>query len=264
MDITNTPNPILDVDGLNVSRGKYLILRDISFELLPKTNMAIVGPNGAGKTTLVQAILNLIPHMSGRVQILGCPNTKMGKLGYLLGYIAQNFIFNRSFPLSVSELVGLGWVGSANIYKNSNSLSKLWQIGQEKSAAINQALKRTNAYHLRNQAIGTLSCGQLKRVLLAYCLVIPRKLLILDEAFTGLDIQGSAHFYILLNQLKQEEGWTILQISHDIDMVNRHCDRVICLNQTIICTGVPEVAFSADNMMATYGPGFSCSQHQFS
>ncbi|HAE05383.1 MAG TPA: ABC transporter ATP-binding protein, partial [Richelia sp.] len=51
MDITNTPNPILDVDGLNVSRGKYLILRDISFELLPKTNMAIVGPNGAGKTT---------------------------------------------------------------------------------------------------------------------------------------------------------------------------------------------------------------------
>ena len=253
----------LKIQNVSLSIKGRLIVNDVSITVNPGEVVGLMGPNGAGKTTLVQAILNLIPHMSGRVQILGHPNTRIGKLAYLLGYIAQNFIFNRSFPLSVSELVGLGWVRSINIYKknNNNSLSKLWQAGQKKSAAVNKALKRTNAYHLRDQAIGTLSCGQLKRVLLAYCLVIPRKPLILDEAFTGLDIQGSAHFYILLNQLKQEEGWTILQISHDIDMVSRHCDRVICLNQTIICTGVPEVAFSDNNMMATYGSGFSYYQH---
>ncbi len=259
--------PIIKVDGLTVYRGKYLALRDVYFELLAKTNTAIVGPNGAGKTTLVQAILDLIPRTAGEVQIFGRPINKLGNLCHLLGYMPQNFIFDRSFPLSVSELVGLGWVSQAKRQnrkekKKNYLLPRLWQSSKEKSAAVARALKRTDAYHLRNQAIGTLSGGQLKRVLLAYCLVIPRQLLVLDEAFAGVDIQGAADFYTLLNQLKQEEDWTILQISHDIDMVNRHCDRVICLNQTVVCTGVPEIALSADNMLATYGPGFSRYQHR--
>ncbi|MDJ0620054.1 MAG: metal ABC transporter ATP-binding protein [Calothrix sp. MO_192.B10] len=253
--------PIVKVEGLTVYRGKYLALRDVSFQLLPRTNTAIVGPNGAGKTTLVQAILDLIPHTSGSVQIFGRPIARLGDLCHLLGYMPQNFIFDRSFPISVSELVGLGWVSQVKRKRRNYLLPRLWQNNGEKSAAVARALKRTDAYHLRNQAIGTLSGGQLKRVLLAYCLVIPRQILVLDEAFAGVDIQGAADFYTLLNQLKQEEDWTILQISHDIDMVSRHCDRVICLNQTVVCTGVPEVALSADNMLATYGPGFSRYQH---
>jgi zinc/manganese transport system ATP-binding protein len=99
-------------------------------------------------------------------------------------------------------------------------------------------------------------------VLLAYCLVTPRKLLVLDEAFAGVDMQGAADFYSLLNELKREEGWTVLQVSHDIDMVNRHCDRVLCLNQTVVCTGHPEIALSPQNLLATYGPGFSRYQHK--
>lgn len=71
----------------------------------------------------------------------------------------------------------------------------------------------------------------MKRVLLAYCLVRPRSLLILDEAPAGLDIQSESEFYQLLYQLKQEQGWAILQISHDLEMVRQHCDRVLCLNR---------------------------------
>jgi zinc/manganese transport system ATP-binding protein len=174
----------------------------------------------------------------------------------------QNFIFDRNFPISVSELVGLGWARIPRQNQPKSSFWKsLWRKDQEKSAAIAQALQRTDAYHLRHQAIGTLSGGQLKRVLLAYCLVTPRKLLILYEAFAGVDVQGAADFYLLLNELKREEGWTILQVSHDIDMVNRHCDRVLCLNQTVVCTGKPEIALSPQNLLATYGPGFSRYQH---
>ena len=114
---------------------------------------------------------------------------------------------------------------------------------------------------MRNQAIGTLSGGQLKRVLLAYCLVRPRKLLVLDEAFAGVDVQGTTDFYALLNELKREENWTVLQVSHDINMVSHHCDRVICLNQTLVCTGKPEIALSPQNLLATYGPGFSRYEH---
>ena len=253
-------SPILKVEGLNVYQGSYLAVRDVSFELLPGTDTAIVGPNGAGKSTLVKAILNLIPHSAGKIEIFGRPITKLGNLRHRLGYMPQNFIFDRSFPISVGELVGLGWANESR--RQNLFFTKLWKKDRQKSAAIAEALRRTDAYHLKHQAIGTLSGCQLKRVLLAYCLVVPRKLLVLDEAFAGVDVQGITDFYALLNELKQEEGWTVLQVSHDIDMVSRHCDRVLCLNQTVVCTGQPEIALSPQNLLATYGPGFSPYQHQ--
>ncbi|MBD2411865.1 ABC transporter ATP-binding protein [Nostoc calcicola FACHB-389] len=250
---------ILKVEGLTVYQGSYLAVRDVSFELLPGTDTAIVGPNGAGKSTLIKAVLDLIPRSAGTIEILDRPIAKLGRLRHLLGYMPQNFIFDRSFPISVRELVGLGWTSEGK--KGDLFFSNFWRQDREKSLAVTEALRRTDAYHLQHQAIGTLSGGQLKRVLLAYCLVKQRKLLVLDEAFAGVDVQGAADFYALLNELKREEGWTVLQVSHDIDMVSRHCDRVLCLNQTIVCTGVPEIALSPQNLLATYGPGFSRYQH---
>lgn len=252
-------SPILKVENLTVYQGNYLAVRDVSFELLPGTNTAIVGPNGAGKSTLVKAILDLIPRSTGKIEIFGRPINRLGNLRHLVGYMPQNFIFDRSFPISVAELVGLGWVSQES--RKYSFFSKLRTQSREKSGAIAAALSRTDTYHLRNQAIGTLSGGQLKRVLLAYCVVIPRKLLVLDEAFAGVDMQGAADFYAMLNELKQQEGWTVLQVSHDIDMVSRHCDRVLCLNQTVVCTGQPEIALSPQNLLATYGPGFSRYEH---
>ncbi|GAX39744.1 ABC transporter-related protein [Tolypothrix sp. NIES-4075] len=262
--------PILKVEGLTVYQGKTTAVRDVSFELLPQTNTAIVGPNGAGKSTLVQAVLDLIPRSSGTIEIFGRPITRLGHLRHQLGYMPQNFIFDRSFPISVSELVGLGWVneedrgttwGQGGQGGEKSFFYRLRRQNHRKSVAVIEALRRTDAYHVRNQAIGTLSGGQLKRVLLAYCLVIPRRLLVLDEAFAGVDVQGAADFYALLNELKRQEGWTVLQISHDIDMVSRHCDRVLCLNQTIVCTGKPEIALSPENLLATYSPLFSRYHH---
>lgn len=254
----NTQHPILKVKGLNVYQGSYLAVRDVSFELLPGTDTAVVGPNGAGKSTLVQAVLDLIPRSSGKIEIFGCPIEQLGRRRHQLGYMPQNFIFDRSFPISVSELVGLGWVRRGN---SRGCPPWRHQLNGEKKVATLAALRRTSAYHLRHQAIGTLSGGELKRVLLAYCLVMPRQLLVLDEAFAGVDLQGAADFYALLNELKREEHWTVLQVSHDIDMVSRHCDRVLCLNQTVVCTGTPDIALSPQNLLATYGPTFSRYQH---
>jgi zinc/manganese transport system ATP-binding protein len=96
---------------------------------------------------------------------------------------------------------------------------------------------------------------------LAYCLVFPRRLLILDEAPAGLDMRGESEFYQLLYQLKQEQGWAILQISHDLDMVRRHCDRVLCLNRALLCQGIPEATLSPDNLAAAYGSEFVRYRH---
>jgi zinc/manganese transport system ATP-binding protein len=258
--------PVLKVENLTVYQGTYAAVEDVSFELPVGTNTAIVGPNGAGKSTLVQAVLGLLP-FEGAVQILGCPLNRLGNLRYQIGYIPQNFVFDRGFPLSVSELVSLGWVD----HKLSNPaqmpvfprwrMSLPWKTNPRKAPAIAQAMERVDIYHLRNRAIGNLSGGQLKRVLLAHCLVMSRRLLVLDEALAGVDLQGEADFYTLLNQLKREHGWTVLQVSHDLDMVSHHCDRVLCLNRRLVCQGQPEEALSPQNLLDAYGPSFSRYQH---
>ena len=261
--------PVLQVEHLMVYQGQHPAIQDVSFELQPGTDTAVVGPNGAGKSTLIQAVLGLLSCQQGGIQIFGRPLSRLGHLRHQIGYVPQNFVFDRSFPISVSELVGLGWVDpqteTSPVQPWIQSLQALVMkrdYQQRRQVAIAESLQRVDAYHLRQRPIGTLSTGQLKRVLLAYCLVMPRKLLVLDEAFAGVDAQGEADFYALLHQLKQEQQWTVLQVSHDLDMVSRHCDRVLCVNQRLICHGQPEVALSPQNLLAAYGPAFSRYQHK--
>jgi zinc transport system ATP-binding protein len=255
-------NLTVQVKDLTVYRGNYLALRDVSFELPAGTNTAVVGPNGAGKSTLVQSILGLIPRATGTVEIIGRSPEKLGGLRSRIGYVPQNFKFDRTFPISVAEFVGLGWKKRGKSRQKFAILDKLpWKQDPQKIAAVEKALQRVDADRLKERAIGQLSGGQLKRILLAYCLVTPKDLLVLDEALAGVDLQGESDFYRLLEELKREQNWTILQISHDLDMVNRHCDRVLCLNQTIVCSGHPDIALHPDNLLATYGPEFARYRH---
>lgn len=90
---SSTQYPILKVENLTVYQGSYLAVRDVSFELLPGTDTAVVGPNGAGKSTLVQAILNLIGRTNGKIEIFGRPVERLGHLRHQLGYMPQNFIY---------------------------------------------------------------------------------------------------------------------------------------------------------------------------
>lgn len=98
---------ILKVEGLTVQRGRYTAIENISFEIPAGSLSAIVGPNGSGKSTLVQAILDLLPKSTGTVEIFGRPIRRLGNLRSQIGYMPQNFIFDRSFPISVEELVAL-------------------------------------------------------------------------------------------------------------------------------------------------------------
>ncbi len=222
--------------------------------------MAIIGPNGAGKSTLVQSILGILPRESGTVKLLGQALNAKGQLTTALrhqvAYLPQNFLVDRRIPLTVGELVALGW--------DKLGLQLPWAKAKARHLAVQQALTRVEAGHLISKFISDLSGGETKRVLLAYCLVRSRQLLILDEAPAGLDVRGEADFYQLLYELKREQGWSILQISHDLDMVRKHCDRVICLNRRLLCEGVPETALAPENLSATYGSEFVRYRHAHS
>lgn len=248
---------ILMVEGLTVYRDARVAVQDVSFSLVAGTDTAVIGPNGAGKSTLIQALLGILPRQSGSIHILGQPLSRTGKLAapvrQHIAYLPQTFLGDRRIPITVEEVVGLGW--------DRLGLQLPWTENRQRYQAIRTALSQVDAWHLRHQMISGLSGGETKRVLLAYCLVRPRRLLILDEAPAGLDVHSAGEFYQLLHHLKREQGWAILQISHDLDMVRRNCDRVICLNQTIRCQGIPEVALSDESLSATYGSEFVHYRH---
>jgi zinc transport system ATP-binding protein len=249
---------VLAVERLIVYRGTHAAVQDVSFSLEAGTDTAIVGPNGAGKSTLVQAILGILPRQTGNVFILGQSLSRKGMLAppirQQIAYLPQNFLFDRRIPITVEELVGLGW--------DKLGFQVPWANQRKRRHAVRDALARVDVLHLKQQLISGLSGGETKRVLLAYCLVYPRRLLILDEAPAGLDMCGESEFYQLLYQLKQEQGWAVLQISHDLEMVRRHCDRVLCLNRTLRCQGNPDAALSPENLSAAYGSEFVRYHHQ--
>lgn len=224
--------------------------------------MAIVGPNGAGKSTLIQAILGILPRQSGDVFVLGQPLSAKGRLPaevrQQIAYLPQRCLFDRRIPITVRELVGLGW--------DRLGFQLPWVGGRARQQAVRAALIQAEAWHLRDQLVSALSGGETKRALLAYCLVRPRRLLILDEAPAGLDVRSEADFYRLLHQLKKEQGWAILQVSHDLDMVRHSCDRVLCINRTVLCEGTPDHALSPETLSLAYGADFvryhhSCQSH---
>lgn len=251
------PVEVLRVEGLTVYRETQLAVQNVSFSLLAGTDTAVVGPNGAGKSTLIQTLLGIFSRQSGEIFILGQPLSPKGTLAapirQQIAYLPQSFLFDRRLPITVEELVGLGW--------DRPGLCIPWRDRATRQQAIRQSLSRVDAWHLRHQLIGGLSGGETKRMLLAYCLVRPRKLLLLDEAPAGLDMRGEGEFYQLLSELKQENNWAILQISHDIDMVRQSCDRVICLNRTIHCQGTPELTLTPENLSQAYGSDFVPYHH---
>lgn len=259
---SSAANMVLTINQLSVRRGQRAVLQDVSFRIEAGTDVAIIGPNGAGKSTLVQAILGILPCETGAVNLLGQSMRARGRTAVgqaaaavrqQVAYLPQNFLVDRRIPITVSELVALGW--------DKLGFTWPWSQAQVRRQAVRTALERVSAGHLARKFISELSGGETKRVLLAYCLVRSRQLLILDEAPAGLDVRGEADFYQLLYELKAEQGWTILQISHDLDMVRKHCDHVICLNRRVLCEGEPEMALKPENLSAAYGSEFVRYRH---
>jgi zinc/manganese transport system ATP-binding protein len=248
---------ILEVSHLSVCRRGVAVVEDVSFSLPPETDTALIGPNGAGKSTLVMALLGVLPRSEGEVRLLG---HRLGARGQLpaairqqIAYLPQSLHLKDAIPLSVREFVALGW--------DPPGPRLPWRGGAAKREAVERALAKTGSEALASRLLTELSGGQLKRVLLAFCVVRPRRLLLLDEAQTGLDAVASEAFHALIDQLRRSEGWTILQVSHDLEMVRRSCDRVLCLNRRLRCCGTPDHALSPSQLALVYGPGFVPYHH---
>ena len=240
---------VLTVHDLSVERRGRLAVEGVSFALPAESDTALIGPNGAGKSTLVSALLGLLPHASGRVELLGQPLDANGCLPRSvrsqIAYVPQNLVVQGLLPLTVAEFVGFGF--------DLPGPRLPWRSGKQRLEAVLMALERTQTCDLRNRLLTELSGGQLKRALLAFCLVRPRRLLVLDEAQAGLDIQSNEQFQQQLLDLRRQEGWTVLQVSHDLEMVRRSSDQVLCLNRSLRCSGTPQATLSKERVGELFG-----------
>ncbi len=210
---------VLTVENLNVSYGRFGVIKDVTFSVQKGDYINIIGPNGAGKTTLAKAILGLIPYYSGSINLFN----------HRIGYLPQKTsFFGKFFPATVKEIVSLGLLGTKKHPKifNSDDLNK-----------IDNTLKKLDIYDLKNRKIGLLSGGQQQRVLLARALVNSPDILLLDEPTSALDPHFKREFYHILENLNKKDLTTILHITHDISGNEDNNNKILYINQSIIYYG---------------------------
>jgi zinc transport system ATP-binding protein len=225
MDSPAADAPILiDVQGVSFSFGSRLVLEDVSLPIRERDFLAIIGPNGSGKTTLVKIILGLIVPDRGRVMILGRPSADFGDRS-LLGYIPQKAThFDPLFPASVREVVGM-------------AVRRSGRGRKEEEGAVSAALGVVGLAGFERRRIGALSGGEQQRVFIARALVRRPRLLFLDEPTAGVDAATQADFYGLLGRLNRDQGITIVLVTHDIGIIDKHVNRVACLNRKLVYHG---------------------------
>ena len=223
-----------------VEIGETLILDDVSFSVNKNSLIAVVGPNGGGKTTLFNAITGLIPITKGSIEINGQDVTKGNGN---IGYVPQNENLNWNFPLTARQVVGLG------ITRNSPSIPF---ISKNYDNLIKECLNDVGLYEQIDNRVDEMSGGQKQRVLLAKILAQGANILLLDEAFSGVDIGSQISLIEVLRKLK-DSGKTIMIATHDINNIADRFDEVLCLNRHCCAYGDPLKVFTQDVLSELYG-----------
>ena len=222
------------------------VLLDISFSICRGDFLAIIGPNGSGKTTLIKIILGLLKPGQGEILLMGEPVSKF-RNWQKIGYIPQKAThIDPFFPASVREVVAMALLSN----RKTLGLSR-----KQAETAIDDALRHVGMEAFKAYPVGSLSGGQQQRVFIARALVTSPEVLFLDEPTTGVDAETQDHFYGMLDRLNKKEGMTIILITHDIGIVNKHITRVACLNQRLVYHGSHEDFCRSDAFKAMLSGG---------
>ena len=244
------PDAVIRVWDLSFAYGAVPVLEGVNLEVGAGEFLGIVGPNAGGKSTLLKLILGLLEPQSGRIRVLGHPPAAASRL---IGYVPQYPSFPRDFPITVEQAVLLARIGGiqgplptkgqrADQSRGTANRDPLpgWFAGLRPGgysgadrAAARQALAEVEAEDLARRRIGSLSGGQLQRVLLARALAGEPRILILDEPTANIDQRLEGDIFDLLRRLNQR--LTILVVSHDIGFISSYVGRVACVNRTLIC-----------------------------
>jgi len=236
---------ILDVRGLSVSFGTSRILSDLSFTVRRGQSVALVGPNGSGKTVLLRTLLGLVPH----------DGTVAWAAGVRIGYVPQTLTVDRDLPFTVAEFFACKGISRAR------TLDLLDRLGLGGDHSDPGHARGHITSHVLPQRLGTLSGGQLQRILIAWALAGDPTVLLFDEPTSGIDVGGQQSVYAMLAALQKERDLTILMISHDLDVVYSSADHVLCINRQLVCHGPPKIALDTETVRKLYGTDVGIASH---
>jgi len=225
------PNFILEVKNLNVELEGTKIIQNLSFKIKKGDVLTILGPNGAGKSVLLKTLLGVFPHQ-GKIE---------WKKGAKIGYVPQRLPFIKDAPMNVEEFFKLKEA------KEKETKKVIDSVGFKES--------------FLKKKIGELSSGQFQRILVAWALINNPDILFFDEPTTGIDIGGEETIYALLDKLRKKRNLSILLVTHDLSVVYKFSNHVICLNKCPICQGKPKKVLTSENLNKLYGEEIKFYEH---
>ena len=228
----------LRVENLSVTIGNDKILQDVNLHVHCGQMVALIGPNGAGKSTLIRTILGERDY-KGTIAFSE-PGQRSRKPR--IGYVPQSPNFDPSDPISVSDLF------ACCMSRRPAFLG----LGKSMREQVLECLDRVHAKDLIDKRVGTLSGGELQRILLALALEPLPNILILDEPLSGVDVEGMHSLMDMLDEIRKTYDLSILMTTHDFSMLPRYADKVVLIDHGVRVKGTPDQVLNSEEFRRAF------------
>ena len=222
----------LRVEKMSVKIGSDRILKDVDLHVHCGELVALIGPNGAGKSTFLKAVLGQREYEG--VIAFSEPGQRSRKPR--IGYVPQSPSFDPSDPVSVADLFACCMSRRPAFLGLSKAMRE----------TVRECLDRVHGADLIDKRVGTLSGGELQRVLLALALEPMPNILILDEPLSGVDVEGMETLMDMLDEIRKTYDLSILMTTHDFSTLSRYADQVVLIDHAVVAKGSPEEVLSSE------------------
>jgi zinc/manganese transport system ATP-binding protein len=221
----------LKLSDVTLGYDRHPAVHHLAGEIAKGTLLAVIGPNGAGKSTLFRGIAGILKPLAGSISLCGLDARD-------IAYLPQAADIDHSFPITVFDFVGTGLWRATGLFGG---------IGKAARQKIARALAAVGLTGFENRTIGTLSGGQMQRLLFARVLLQDARLIVLDEPFNAIDTRTAADLLMLVKHW-HSEGRTVLAALHDIDLVGTHFPQTLLLAREVVAWGATADVLTADNL----------------
>ena len=218
----------VEINGLCAGYNGEMVLQDINFTIYDGDFIGLIGPNGGGKTTLLKIILGLLPPQKGSITVMG-KSPQEGRRH--IGYVPQFAEFDSDFPISVRDVVRMGRLNQRKILKPFTA---------DDAEIVEQRLEWVDMLDHKERSMRELSGGQRQRIYIARALSTKPAILMLDEPTNSVDYESRTKIYDLLHRIN-EQGVTILMVSHDLNVISSYVKTIGCLNRQMHYHGEKEI-----------------------